>query len=103
MLFINFNYLGSKMKSNRKIYIFQIIFLLSIFYSAISANWWLKGSAEQLNEKEFNQKVGKGEYHYVISYFTPWCQYCQQMAPEYNKLLLLRSQTVKKTKNFAKK
>ena len=62
-----------------------LIFIIFITTTNNTAHQWWNNNVPELTDININHKVGKGKL-VIIDFFTPWCHYCQKIAPEYLKL-----------------
>ncbi|EGC37804.1 hypothetical protein DICPUDRAFT_91548 [Dictyostelium purpureum] len=63
-----------------KLYFLLIIFLIFIHSS------YAKSNIIKLDENNFQDKVMNSEHNWFIKFHAPWCHYCKELVPEFDKL-----------------
>jgi thiol-disulfide isomerase/thioredoxin len=63
-----------------------IFFMFLLKYSISLKEWWEDTAALELKSDNYWDIVGKEKY-VVVKFYTKWCKYCREMAPEYEKIV----------------
>jgi len=64
------------------------LFLLSLWAFAniqVHALYEANSKVIQLGEKDFKDKVLKGDELWLVEFYAPWCGHCRNLAPEWEK------------------
>lgn len=87
----------------RSSFLLIILSLTAIINTVFSlTQWWENSKVNtflnqvlELTSDNFDQFVGKQKY-LVVKFYTKWCYYCKQMAPEFEKLYDHYKETAKR-------